>query len=159
MTPEAPLVFPTLGTQAAPLEGIFWTPVLASLLLQGAKPELDSPILLLAEAGTISGHIRLQGRDNSLGSYVDTGGEITFADRQGNFVAQQPTESFDLTIAAPGYLSVTFRNIAPDPEGVLMVPPVTLPFGDGDGNGVVDIYDIALAATNFGENAETATIP
>ena len=36
---------------------------------------------------------------------------------------------------------------------MLVIPTVTLPFGDGDGNGVVDIYDIALAAMNFGENA------
>ena len=120
---------------------------------------MDSEIPVLLEVGTVHGRVRLQGRDSSLGSYVEIGGRIAFADRQGNYVAQQPTENFDLTISAPGYLSVTFRNLVPEPEGVLVIPTVTLPFGDGDGNGVVDIYDIALAAMNFGESAGTATLP
>ena len=157
--PQQPLTVPDLGTRAAALEGIFWTPVLASLLLQGTKPDLDSEIPVLLEAGTVHGRVRLQGRDSSLGSYVEIGDRIAFADRQGSFVAQQPTDNFDLTISAPGYLSVTFRNLVPEPEGVLVIPTVTLPFGDGDGNGVVDIYDIALAAMNFGESAGTATLP
>ena len=55
--PEAPLAVPDLRTRAAPLEGIFWTPVLASLLLQGAKPDLDSEIPVLLEAGTIHGSV------------------------------------------------------------------------------------------------------
>ena len=101
----------------------------------------------------------MQGRANSLGSYVDIGGEITFADRRGYFEIQLPPGNFDLTASAPGYLSMTIRNIAPHPEGVLVIPTVTLPFGDGNGDGMIDIYDIALAAMNFGENAETTTLP
>ena len=73
--PEAPLAVPDLRTRAAPLEGIFWTPVLASLLLQGAKPELDGEIPVLLEAGNDwTDASSFRAGTNSLGSYVDIDG-------------------------------------------------------------------------------------
>ena len=152
--PQVSLATPNLKTEAAPLEDIFWTPVHASLLLQGMKPEMDSQVAL--DSGTIRGRIRLQGRTSSLGSYVEVGNQVTFADGRGYFEIQRASGAFDLAIRAPGHLSETVRNVELAAGEVIVISTVTLPFGDGDGNGVVDIFDISMAALNFGEFERSA---
>ncbi len=161
-------------TATAELDDIFRTRVQASQLHQGTEPEFaiqsesveppqpnpvegigdpDPPIVGLTEAATIRGRIKLQGRISSLGSYVEIGSAVTFADRQGYFQIQRQAGSFDLTVMAPGYLSRVIDRINLEPGDVFVVPVVTLPFGDVDGDGAIDIYDLTVAARNYGRTA------
>ena len=123
---------------------------LPTLIEEEGIGEPIAPVAGLTETGTIRGRIKLQGRISSLGSYVEIGSAVTFADRQGYFQIQRPAGSFDLTVAAPGHLSHTIHNIGLEPGDALEIPVVTLPFGDADGDGVIDIYDLTVAAGNYG---------
>ncbi len=158
--PEGPLAVPVMGTTAAPLETIFWTPAQATLLVQGTRPDLEGQFVLeMTETGTIRGRIKLQGRASSLGSYVETGGQVMFADRQGRFVMERPPGNFDLTVSAPGYLSLTIWDISLETDDVVVIPTVTLPFGDADGDGVINIYDLTVAARNYGQTTSGMWFP
>ena len=158
--PEGPLAVPVLGTRAAPLETIFGSPVQATLLVEGARPDLEGQFVLeMTETGTIRGRIRLQGRTSSLGSYVETGGQIMFADPQGRFAIERPPGNFDLTVSAPGYLSLTIWDISLETDGVVDIPTVTLPFGDADGDGIINIFDLTVAARNYGQTTSGMWFP
>ena len=146
---------PEPDTQAAALASIYSATTQASSLQQMVGPAIDTQAIPvdLAETGTIRGRIKLQGRTSSLGSYVEIGGQVTFADRQGYFEIQRTAGNFDLTARAPGYLSHEVIGISIEPGETVMVPVVTLPFGDADGDGVIDIYDLTVAARNYGRTA------
>lgn len=158
-------------TPAVALKGIFQGGVQASMFQRGTRPDFDkrsppesppspgelggiegpeTPPQDLADKGTLIGRIKLQGRTASLGSYVEVGGRTIFADRQGYFLVRLPGGKFDLTASAPGYLSISIHNITMERGEEIVVPTVTLHFGDADGNGLIDIYDFAVAARNYG---------
>ena len=108
---------------------------------------------------TITGRIKLQSVSSSLGSYMTIGDKVTFADRDGRFEASAPTETFDLYIRAPGHIPVIVPDITLDSGESLAIPEVTLLFGDGNGDGIVNIYDLAVAAFNYGESVRTLKAP
>ncbi len=173
---EGPLTLTGFSTAAIPLEGVFQTGIQASLLKVGTKPDFviqsanDSALEpeeegtvepevspeISSETGAIRGRIKLQGRNTSLGGYIEIGNQVTFVDRQGYFLVERPAGAYGLTASAPGYLSHVIGNITVEPEHVLALPTMTLGFGDADGNGVIDIYDLALAAGNYG-NSDSGT--
>ena len=161
---QAAVLLRTVGhpvdTQALALTGIFSSAMQASWLQKLTKPLIETLAVSLnpAENGTIRGRIKLQGRTSSLGSYVEVGDQITFVDRLGYFLIQRPAGNFDLTASAPGYLSHEIRRISVEPGDTLVLPVVTLPFGDVDGDGVIDIYDLAVAAGNYGQTASAIWI-
>lgn len=144
---------PVADTQAVALADIFFSAAQAGWLQQLTEPLIDTQAVALAETGTIQGRVELQGRTSSLGSYVEVGGQVTFADRQGYFQIQRPAGNFDLIVSAPGYLSHVIHDIRLEPEDILVMPEVTLLFGDADGDGVIDIYDLSVAAGNYGRTA------
>ena len=167
-------------TGAIPNDGIFLSPVEASMFRDGTKPEFaiqsvsgnqtqlddevgigvtEPPVVALVETGTIRGRVRLQGRTNSLGSYIEIDRQVTFVDRQGYFLIQRRAGSIDLIIRAPGYLSMAVRNIELEPGDLLVLRTVTLPFGDADGDGVIDIYDLTVAAGNYGRTLSRVSHP
>ena len=41
----------------------------------------------------------------------------------------------------------------------LVLPELTLRFGDGNGDGVIDILDLSMAADNFGDTIKEVTVP
>ncbi len=141
---------PAISTDSTPLGALF---------REGARSEEEgylrqpdiATVVASDETVTIRGRIKLEGRESSLGSYVEVDGQVTFADRQGRFLIQRPAGSFDLAIKAAGYLSVDMYNLNVETGEALVVPVVTLPFGDADGNGVIDIYDLTVAAGNYGQ--------
>ncbi len=154
---EATLSSPPVSTTPAALSSIFRSPVDSEEGLSLDKPAITTvgePLW-----GTLRGRIRLQGRSSSLGSYVEIGGEITFAERDGNFLVQRPQGSFSMTARAPGYLSVTIPNLSLEPGETLALSPVQLRFGDADGNGVIDILDLTVAALNHGQVSQTTSRP
>ncbi len=117
------------------------------------------PLVKTTINGTIRGRIRLQNLSGGLGAYVTIGDEVTFADREGRFEASAPTETFDLYIGAPGHIPVVITGITLDSRASLEIPEVTLLFGDANGDGVVNIYDLAVAAFNYGETIRTVPAP
>ena len=154
---DATLSSPPVSTAPATLSNIFRSAADSEEGLSLNKPAITTvgePLW-----GTIRGRIMLQGRSSSLGSYVEIGGEITFADRGGYFLVQRPQGSFSLTASAPGYLSVTIPNLSLEPGETLALSPVRLRFGDADGNGVIDILDLTVAALNHGQVSETTSRP
>lgn len=42
---------------------------------------------------------------------------------------------------------------------VLTVPALTLPFGDANGDGRIDILDLSMAAANFSDIIKTMALP
>ena len=53
----------------------------------------------------------------------------------------------------------TFISGRLDSGESLAIPEVTLLFGDGNGDGIVNIYDLAVAAFNYGESVRTLKAP
>jgi hypothetical protein len=45
---------------------------------------------------------------------------------------------------------VRVPNTQINPGEVLNLPELTLPFGDANGDGKIDILDLSIAASNFG---------
>ena len=107
----------------------------------------------------VKGKVKLQGRDSALGSYVAIGDRMAFVELDGGFEVEAPQRRFDLHLMAPGYLTVTIKNIQLQARRSLTLPQVTLTFGDVNADGVIDIYDLALAAGNFGATARTQHHP
>jgi hypothetical protein len=46
---------------------------------------------------------------------------------------------------------VRVPNVTINPGEMLTLPELTLPFGDANGDGRIDILDLSIAASNFGE--------
>jgi len=143
---------PAISTASIPLSRLFRAGDLIEEEGYLDQPDINT-FAAQDEPGTIRGRIKLEGRTSSLGSYVEVGRQATFADQQGHFLIQRPAGNFDLSIKAPGYLSLEIYNLNVDKGEELVVPVVTLPFGDADGNGVIDIYDLTVAAGNYSRTA------
>ena len=143
---------PALTTRGQPLSEIFVGGGAATF-----RPSrlMENPL----EGAEIRGQVMLQRTRSSLGAYVEVGDEVAFVSREGHFTAAVPTEPFDLRISAPGHLPVVFGGISLGPGQTLTLPPVTLLFGDGDGDNVVDILDLSIAAFNYGESTRHLRAP
>ena len=128
------------------------------LVGEGEQPPTGTPITNLDEARTIRGRVKLEGRTLSLGAYVEIGSLITFVDRNGYFIMPVPDQTLDLSIKAPGYVSVAIPNISVGEGQTKVIPTVTLQFGDADGDGIIDLYDLYLVARNFGTRSRIITI-
>ena len=141
---------PAVSTGSIPLGALFREGALSEEEENLRRPDIAT-VAAQAETGTIRGRVKLEGRNSSLGSYLEIGSQVIFADRRGYFVIQRPAGNFDLAIKAPGYLALEMYNLNVEAGEVLVVPAVTLSFGDADGNGVIDIYDLTVAAGNYGQ--------
>ena len=85
-------------------------------------------------------------------------GEVYFINSNGSFQVDVPLGS-DIYIRAPGYVSTLVSNIKGNPDVVVTIPALTLPFGDANGDGRIDIYDLSLAAGNFGNTIRRLPAP
>ena len=102
--------------------------------------------------------MKLQGRADSLGGFVQVEGEVYFLESDGAFQVEAPRGS-NIYIRAPGYVSTLVSNIKGNPDVVVTIPALTLPFGDANGDGRIDIYDLSLAAGNFGNTIRRLPAP
>ena len=79
------------------------------------------------------------------------GQQTHFVNSDGSFKIMVPGGNFDISIEAPGHIPVRFPNTPINPGEVVSIPELTLPFGDANGDGEIDIWDLSLAAGNFGQ--------
>ncbi len=77
----------------------------------------------------------------------------------GDFAFRAPDGTFDIVFGAPGHLSVIIPGARIKSSQVLTIPELTLPFGDANGDGKIDIMDLSIAANNFGRTVEEVTPP
>ena len=101
------LIRPEITAKAEPLTAIFVGAVQAKLAGATNKPTIDTvgiPII------RVNGRVKLQGRADSLGGFVEVDGEVYFLESDGAFQVKAPLGS-DIYIRAPGYVSTLVPDI------------------------------------------------
>ena len=142
----------TIATQGAPRQEIFVGGAAAS-----AQP--GQGLLDPFRNGEVAGKVHLQQRDSSLGAYVQIGEATHFVAADGSFRVEAAGGVRDIYIRAPGYLSAVIPAATINPGELLTIPELTLPFGDANGDGRIDILDLSIAAGNFGDTTRRMTAP
>lgn len=145
-------LLPPITTSHVLLESLFAANSQATF---GSGFNLQNPF----ELGHIRGVIRLEERESSTGAHVIVGGQTFFAKADGAFDATVPMGNYDLEMRAPGYVSVRITGIRLGIGGEVTIPELTLPFGDANGDGRIDILDLSIAAGNFGAKARKYSLP
>ena len=141
-----------VGTQPNGLESFFLANTDAEF-----SPEvtLRNPFL----QGQLRGLTHLEGRPNSWGVMVQVGDEAHRVERDGRFNPLLPEGTYDISIWSPGHIAVNLPNVEIKSGQVVTVPELTLPFGDANGDGRIDILDLSMAAGNFGATAQELELP
>ncbi len=173
------LRIPSVDTVGAGLTGIFPGQAVATGSKLAAQPQVATGIVPLSQpfvvtgsglkrsprpladpfaSGAVSGRVLLRERESSLGAYIEIGDRVTFVSREGYFAMQVPAEPFTMNIRAPGHLSVTLGGMAIETGKTLELRDIILDFGDANGDEVIDILDLTVAADNFGLMGEAAPV-
>ncbi len=159
-TPADPLTAVFIGPAQGKLTGTLSPPAMATvgrprqeLFIGGAVVSYSPRRVFLNpfRHGEVRGRVKLQSRDDSWGGYVQVGNEVYFLEADGRFRAAIPSGVQDIYIRAPGYVPVLISRARINPGELLTIPELTLPFGDANGDGRVDILDLSIAAGNFGD--------
>ena len=129
----------------------------------GPGIQLRDPFAGAGAAGVAtirSASVHLQGRPDSTGAFLRVNGQDNFVDSNGSFSFTVAPGTHRIQIRAPGYLTVDVVS----PSGfdttlnagdLLIIPELTMVYGDANGDGVIDVRDLAAGASNFGQ-IETA---
>ena len=83
---------------------------------------------------------------------------VKFVEPGGNFNIDLILGTHDVALMAPGYLSVTFTGVEVGAATVVL-PPVTLAYGDANGDGAIDVRDLSTQAANLGKTSTTIPVP
>ena len=145
-------LLPPITTSPALLKSLFAANSQATF---GSGFDLQNPF----ELGHIRGVIRLEERESSIGAHVVVDGQNFFAKEDGAFEATVPMGNYEMEVRAPGYVSVRIAGIRLGVGGEVTIPELTLPFGDANGDGRIDIFDLSIAAGNFGATAKKYSLP
>ena len=140
------LANPSIETAANPLSTVFIGAVQARLAGTLIRPNIGT---VGKPTMRVRGLVKLQGRDNSLGAFLEVDGEVYFVNSNGTFQEEIPPGS-DIYIRAPGYLSTLIPNVNAKSADPVKIPALTLPFGDVNDDGRIGILDLSTAAGNFG---------
>ena len=78
-------------------------------------------------------------------------------DSNGSFSFTVVPGTHRIQIQAPGYLTVdvvslTGSDLALNAGDLLIIPELTMVYGDANGDGVIDVKDLATGASNFGQS-------
>lgn len=115
-------------------------------------------------AGTISGTAVYQKHPDQQGITVRLfAGETQLAElstlADGTFAfTDVPSGSYSVVVSAPGHLSVQIPVVVSDNQGA-STGVITLPAGDMDNNGIIDLQDAALLGANYDQPAPPAPQP
>lgn len=143
---------PEVGAQRQLLKNTF---ISKGAVVQNTERPLANPFDSIVVRGTI----KLQERKSSLGSYVEVGDEVFFTDSNGSYEFMVREGAGRIALKAPGYVPIIVNNSQLEKGGSISLPTFTLLFGDANEDGVIDIYDITIAAGNFGETTRRLTTP
>ena len=141
-----------IGTMATPA---------AKLFIGGAAVTLKSRRVFMNpfRRGEIRGRVSLQERRNSLGAFLEIDRKIHFVERDGTFRAEVAAGALDIYIRAPGYVPVLVAGVFVEPGNRVNIPALTLPFGDANADGIIDIYDLSISAGNYGRTIQRKSVP
>ena len=140
---QSGLYQPNIESNGSALQKIFVANADATF---GTSNSLEDPF----QNGEVRGTVLLDYQSSSLGAYLAAGDLIFFANPDGSFHGMVPAGTLDLEVLAPGFLSVVMPGVLINPGETLTIPQVTLPFGDGDSDGHINIVDFAVVARNYG---------
>lgn len=111
------------------------------------------------QQGEVRGVVHLEGQRSSSGAYVAVGQAKHFVGTNGSFQFLLPNGTYDLLVQSPGYVPVKIPVASINPGEVVSIPELTLPFGDANGDGRIDILDLSIAAGNFGATVTEMAVP
>ena len=152
------LTRPEINTLSGPPDASFVTRADASL----SRGLVEPGIATLAESFTEDAVIRngsgihLQGSPtDSTGAFLRVNGQDHFVSAEGMFSIAVDPGSFAIQIRALGYLPVDIvspsgSSIVLGSGDVLTIPELTMVYGDANGDGAIDVRDLALGGRNFG---------
>ena len=140
---QSGLYQPNIESNGSALQKIFVANADATF---GTSNSLEDPF----QNGEVRGTVLLDYQSSSLGAYLAAGDLIFFANPDGSFHGMVPAGTLDLEVRAPGFLPVVMPGVSINPGETLTLPQVTLPFGDGDSDGHINIVDFAVVARNYG---------
>ena len=144
---SSPLNLVAVGTQPAGLESFFLANTDAEFSPEVA---MRNPFL----QGQLRGLTHLEGLTDSWGVMVQVGDVAHPVKRDGRFNLLLPEDTYDISIWSPGYIAVDLPSVEIKSGQVVTVPELTLPFGDANGDGRIDILDLSIAAGNFGTRVQ-----
>ena len=103
-----------------------------------------------------SASVHLQGRADSNGVFLLVADQRHFVNPDGSFNFEVEPGTHNIHIMAPGYLTVdvvspTGSDLVLGSGEVLTIPELTMVYGDANGDGKIDVRDLALGGRNFGE--------
>ena len=153
------LTRPEVNTQSGPPDASFVTGADASLGRALAEPGIATVAEPFTEDAIIQNGsgIHLQGSPtDSTGAFMRVNGQNHFVSAEGMFSITVDPGTFTIQIRAPGYLSVDIvspsgSSVVLGSGDVLTVPELTMVYGDANGDGAIDVRDLALGGRNFGE--------
>ncbi len=100
-------------------------------------------------AGTLAGRVILQGRTDHSGAVVAVGSEEVVTGVDGGFECTLPPGMYTVTISRSKYLTTQVLGVQVYAWQTTTLDDITLPGGDADGSGDVDIFDLVLVGVNF----------
>ena len=85
-------------------------------------------------------------------------------DKTGQFNFLVDSGTYRIEIIAPGYVPVRIvstsnADIRLNAGDVLTIPEITMPFGDANGDGVINVKDLATQASNLGTTSTDVDVP
>ncbi len=100
--------------------------------------------------------VGIQGMDDSTGTFLLVDGQRHFVDSNGGSSFTVAPGSHQVQIRAPGYLTVDIlsplgSDIVLNAGDLLIIPQLTMVYGDANGDGAIDVRDLAAGAANFGK--------
>ena len=102
--------------------------------------------------------LHLQAGDDSTGAFLVVDGQRHFVNRDGSLSFTVAPGIHSIQVRAPGHLPVEIvspsgSEIVLNPGDLLVIPELTMVYGDPNGDGVIDVRDVAVGASNFGESS------
>ena len=113
---------------------------------------------LKGDATIRSAGVHIQGGDDSTGAFLVVDGKRHYVDRDGSLSFTVAPGTHKIQIRAPGHLPVEIvspsgSEIALNAGELLVIPELTMVYGDANGDGVIDVRDLAVGASNFGKSS------
>jgi hypothetical protein len=132
------------------------TTSLADSLANVIPATLQSGSLTVTTAsGRILGRVQLQGRTDFRGVTINVNGASATTDSAGDFTLSGVSGQVDVEARVPGYLFARRENVSVG-SGDVTLPVVTLPGGDANQDGLVNVQDGVIVSRNFGGNVPAA---